>query len=134
MKNIYKKLVDAAKNAMKKSYSPYSRFRVGAALMINENKIYTGTNIENASYGLAICAERVAIFKALSEGEKKFKAIAVIPDSKDFCYPCGACLQVMSEFNKDIDIILGNNRAKFKMIKLPQLLPNSFKLNKRKNN
>lgn len=126
MKNIYLKLIDSARVAMKKSYSPYSRFKVGAALLTDGNKIYAGTNIENASYGLAMCAERVAVFKALSEGKNKFKAIAVISDSKDFCYPCGACLQVLSEFVKDIDIILVNKMAKSKTIKLSQLLPNSF--------
>ncbi len=129
MGKIFHKLIDAAKEASKNSYSPYSRFAVGAAVLTADGKIFTGTNVENSSFGLTVCAERVAILKAVSEGKKKFKAIAVASQGKNFAYPCGACLQVMSEFSKDLDVIVvcGN---KFKVVKLQELIPFAFKLEK----
>ena len=99
-----KLLVQAAKEARKNAYAPYSKFKVGAALLTTDNKITLGGNIENASYGLTVCAERVAIFKAVSEGYKKFKALAVV--TKDGSYPCGACLQVMAEFAPGLTVII----------------------------
>lgn len=127
----YNELVNAAMKARKNSYSPYSRFRVGAALLTKEGKLYTGANIENSSYGLTVCAERTAIFKAVSEGEHNFTALAVACDTDQFnlAYPCGACRQVMTEFLKaDADIIVSINTGKYKIHKLNELLPNSFKL------
>jgi len=105
MKKIYKKLLKKAKEVLKNSYSPYSKFKVSSSLITEEGKIFTGVNVENASYGLTICAERVAIFKAVSQGYKNIKAILVYAD-KNPCYPCGACLQVMSEFNKNMKILI----------------------------
>ena len=93
-----RELMYLAENAKQKSYSPYSKFKVGAALLTKDGKIYVGANIENSSYPLTVCAERVAFFKAISEGEKEFEKIAISGSSDDFCFPCGACRQVMSEF------------------------------------
>ena len=108
-----KELFDLAVRASESSYSPYSHFRVGAALIAGSGKIYTGCNIENASYSMTICAERTAIFKAVSEGEKEIRAIAVAGSADDDysvpCTPCGACLQVMAEFGgDDLMIILSD--------------------------
>src|SRR5271157_4697941 len=106
MRIVYQRLIKEARKAMKNSYSPYSRFKVGAALLTDGGEIFSGTNVENCSYGLTICAERLAVYKAVSEGEKKFKAIAIVAGGKSCCYPCGACLQVLSEFVPDMDVIL----------------------------
>lgn len=126
----YNKLLDAAKKAMKNAYCPYSRFKVGAALLTKGGKVYTGTNIENASYGLTNCAERTAVYKAVSEGEKKFTALAVVSSGKRQAYPCGACLQVMREFSRDIDIITGTKHGKYRVKKISELLPMPFDMNK----
>ena len=125
-----RELMYLAGNAKQKSYSPYSRFKVGAALLTKDGKIYVGANIENSSYPLTVCAERVAFFKAISEGEKEFEKIAISGSSDDFCFPCGACRQVMSEFcGKDFVIILENGKE-IKSFTLGELLPYSFKLDK----
>ncbi|MBP5361672.1 MAG: cytidine deaminase [Ruminococcus sp.] len=121
-----KELFSAAVKAAENSYSPYSHFRVGAALMAADGRVFTGCNIENASYSLTNCAERTAVFKAVSEGIKNFKAIAIAGSStKDFskpCAPCGACLQVLSEFcGDDLVIILSNG-----WFKLSDFLPMKF--------
>jgi cytidine deaminase len=121
----YKKLILEAEEAKKYSYSPYSKFRVGAALLTKNNKIYRGCNIENSSYSLTICAERTAIFKAISEGESKFKAIAISTDGELLCPPCGACRQVLFELAGKIDVILAN-RNKSKIFKLKDLFPQPF--------
>jgi cytidine deaminase len=123
-----KLLLQAAKEAQKKAYAPYSKFKVGAALLTTDNKITLGCNIENASYGLTVCAERVAIFKAVSEGYRKFKALAVV--TSDASYPCGACLQVMAEFGPDLTVIISNGQNKTETLKLTNLLPKQFKLKK----
>ena len=128
---IYQRLLYAAKDAMKFSYSPYSQFRVGAALLTANNEIITGTNIENAAYGDTMCAERVAIFKAVSEGKKDFRALAVIGTSKDFITPCGSCRQVIKEFaelfNYDIEIIMSNeDMTKIVISTISHLLPVGF--------
>lgn len=123
------KLMEEAIKAKNNSYSPYSNFRVGAALITNEDKIYTGCNIESVSYTPTCCAERTAFFKAVSEGEKNFKAIAITGDT-EFCYPCGVCRQVMSEFcSKDFKIYIGNENN-IKEYTLEELLPNSFNMEK----
>ncbi|MCH8325406.1 MAG: cytidine deaminase [Bacteroidetes bacterium] len=101
----YKELADKALEAKKVSLPTYSNFHVGAALLTEDNKIYTGGNIETSSYSLTICAERTAIFKAISEGERKFKAIAIASDSDGFCSPCGACRQVINDLCGEIDFI-----------------------------
>ncbi|MBR1591764.1 MAG: cytidine deaminase [Ruminococcus sp.] len=122
-------LFKAAVQASRNSYSPYSKFRVGAALLTENGNIFTGCNIENASYSLTICAERTAVFKAVSQGEKSFKAIAVAGSADDDfakpCPPCGACLQVLSEFcTDDFIIILSDGEYK-----LSDFLPNRFDKN-----
>jgi cytidine deaminase len=126
VKEEYIKLVKEAKKARKKAYTPYSKFKVGAAVLSGDGKIFTGCNIENASFGLAVCAERVAIFKAISEGSSKFEAIAVIGDTDKPCSPCGACRQVISEFGEDIPLIMANLKGDVKIIKIKELLPEAF--------
>ncbi|MGN0241527.1 MAG: cytidine deaminase [Candidatus Weimeria sp.] len=125
-------LVNKAREAMNMSYAPYSRFNVGAALLCEDGSVFLGGNIENASYGASNCAERTAFFKAVSEGRRKFTAIAICggPDKNDtgFCPPCGICRQVMREFcGSDFKIILSADRGKqIKEYTLSQLLPESF--------
>ena len=107
------KLVSLAAEARKKAYAPYSNFAVGAALLAKSGRVYTGCNVENVSYGLTVCAERVAVFKAVSEGEREFEAIAVVTENG--VTPCGACRQVLIEFGDDIQVIVadtaGHRRA-----------------------
>ena len=117
----YKELLDMAKSARKNAYAPYSKFYVGAALLAESGNIYTGCNVENLSFGATICAERCAIAKAVSEGERGFSAIAVYAGEK-FTSPCGICLQTIYEFAKDIDIILADNGT-MKVYKLQELMP-----------
>ena len=126
----YKPLMIEAQRAREFSYSPYSHFRVGAALLTKGGKIYTGCNIENAAYSVANCAERTAIFKAVSEGERDFEAIAIVGgregETSEFCAPCGVCRQVIAEFcKKDFKIVLGNEN-KFEIYTLDKLLPFAF--------
>ncbi|NLY86409.1 MAG: cytidine deaminase [Tissierellia bacterium] len=118
-------LIKKALEAKKKAHVPYSNFRVGAALITDDGKVFTGCNIEISSYSPTICAERTAIFKAISEGHKKIKAIAVVGDS-DFTYPCGVCRQVIREFGKDATIIVANSEDDYREHKLEDLLPYSF--------
>jgi cytidine deaminase len=122
----YTQLADEAIKAKAKAHSPYSHFHVGAALLTEDNKLYLGANIENSSYSLTICAERTAIFNAYLEGERKFKAIAVAGDAQDFCPPCGACRQVMSDLCGNIDVIMVNPKKETKVLKLVELLPFAF--------
>jgi cytidine deaminase len=124
----FRKLLAAAKAAQRNAYAPYSKFRVGAALLTKSGKVYTGVNVENASYGLTICAERVAITKAVSEGERKFQAIAVVAPSKALS-PCGACRQVLAEFGEMVVICAdARNPRRFRLHLLSELLPHAFKL------
>lgn len=122
---VLNKLSEAAAKAAKNSYSPYSGFAVGAAVLTENGKVYSGTNVENASYGATMCAERVAIFKAVSEGEKKILALAVYTDAADYAYPCGMCLQVLSEFAEDIPVFV-TGKVGTKTFKLSELLPHRF--------
>ena len=124
-------LLSQAIEAMSKSYSPYSNCKVGAALLTKNGKVYTGTNIENAAFSPTVCAERVAFFKAISEGETEFSAIAVVGGKHGkidgIFAPCGVCRQVMREFcNDDFKIIMGINEREYKTINLSELLPISF--------
>ena len=119
------KLMDCAIKARENAYSPYSHFDVGAALLCEDSTLYEGCNIENASYGLTNCAERTAIFKAVSEGHIKFKALAVVADTEGPCAPCGACRQVMAEFKIPL-IIMGNLMGNIKIVTIEELLPFSF--------
>jgi len=122
---IYNRLIQAATEVRKKAYAPYSNFKVGAAVLTKEGKVFTGCNVENASYGLSICAERVAIFKAISEGYKNFIAIAVVADTETPVKPCGACRQVMAEFG-NYDVIMANLKGDVRIMKVSELLPEAF--------
>ena len=122
-------LLQKAREVQKNSYSPYSHFAVGVALLTKSGRVYLGTNIENASYGLSLCAERVAIFKAVSEGEKEFLKIAVIcPASEGICRPCGSCLQVMQEFAPELTVIMANAKGEQETRTLRELFPYPFGL------
>lgn len=121
-------LIAEALQAKEQAYAPYSKFSVGAALRTHSQKIYTGCNIENAAYSMTCCAERVAIFKALSAGEKNFVEMAIVADTKSPISPCGACRQVMSEFFKPtVSIHLTNRDQLVKTVTIADLLPFSFK-------
>lgn len=125
-----KELMEIAVKAREMSYSPYSNFRVGAALLGKSGKVYTGCNVENAGYSPTNCAERTALFKAISEGECKFRAIAIVggPNDKlnDFCPPCGVCRQALAEFcDKDFRFVLGTP-DKIKIVTMEEILPYSF--------
>ncbi len=117
-------LFKRAGEAREKSYSPYSHYKVGAALLTSSGQIYTGCNIENASYGPSVCAERTAIFKAVSEGERNFTAIAIV--TSDGGMPCGVCRQVIREFAPNLTVIVGNMEGKYQVFTLADLLPHSF--------
>lgn len=120
-------LIAQSKIAREKAYVPYSKFKVGAALLAEDGTIYQGCNIENSSYGLANCAERTAIFKAVSEGVKKFSAIAVVADTVGPCSPCGACRQVISEFcAPDMPVYLTNLKGDIQQTTVGDLLPGAF--------
>ena len=120
-------LVEEAKKASAFSYSPYSHFRVGAAVLCSDGSVFTGCNVENASYGAAICGERTAMVKAISQGHRDFVKLAIYcPDSEDFGMPCGICRQFMCEFNYDLEIYIGRPDGAIKMWTLRQLLPEAF--------
>ena len=118
-------LIKKALEAKEKAYVPYSNFRVGAAILTEDDKIYTGCNIEIASYSPTICAERTAIFKAVSEGHRDIKAIAIVGDS-DMTFPCGVCRQVIREFGPKAKIVIANSIDEYKIYSLDDLLPHSF--------
>jgi cytidine deaminase len=119
-------LVEAARAAREHAHAPYSRFRVGAAVRAKSGRVFGGCNIENASYGLTLCAERVAIFKALSEGERGFDAVAVVTDSDILTPPCGACRQILWEFCGDAEVILANLAQRIEVHRVSALLPKPF--------
>lgn len=124
---MYKELVKAALEEKNKAYAPYSGFKVGAVLITDAGNMYTGVNIENVSYGATNCAERTAIFKAISCGERKIKTIAIASDSKDYIFPCGICRQVLVEFGfEDTEIICSKNTGEFNVYTLKQLIPYAF--------
>ncbi|MBR6637154.1 MAG: cytidine deaminase [Phascolarctobacterium sp.] len=121
------KLLNAALSARERAYAPYSKFLVGAAVLAKSGKIYTGCNIENASYGLTLCAERNALFSAVGAGEREFTALCVVGDTEAPISPCGACRQVMAEFKVPC-IILANLKDDVKEYTLEELLPYGFSL------
>ena len=121
-------LLAAAAKAKEYSYSPYSKFRVGAALLTAEGRVYAGCNVENSSYGLTNCAERTAVFAAVAAGERHFSAIAITSDSPDFTAPCGACRQVLVEFNPQLRVIMGNVHGEYQVKTAEELLPLHFSL------
>ncbi len=121
-------LLFIADKAMKNAYAPYSKFRVGAALLCRDGTIFTGCNIENATYGATNCAERTAIFKAVSEGQREFEAIAIVSSGGGETFPCGICRQVMAEFAPEIKVILRDEEGNEHIYPLMELLPKSFTL------
>ena len=119
-------LTSAALQARLNAVAPFSKFKVGAALEDSEGRIHTGCNVENATYGLTVCAERIAVFKALSEGVRKFRRVAIAADADVLTPPCGACRQILWEFCGDIEIILVNPRGKTETWQLKDLFPKPF--------
>jgi cytidine deaminase len=119
-------LLDAALAVRANAFAPYSHFQVGAALEDIDGRIHTGCNVENATYGLTVCAERVAVFKAISEGVRKFRRMAISADTETLTPPCGACRQILWEFCGDIEIILVNPRGKTETYQLKDLFPKPF--------
>ncbi|HEX8493692.1 MAG TPA: cytidine deaminase [Pyrinomonadaceae bacterium] len=119
-------LIEAARVVRERSISPFSHFRVGAAVETVDGKIFTGCNIESASFGLTACAERVAIWKALSEGEKRFKRIAIVADTEQLTPPCGTCRQIIWEFARDATVTLANLRGEVETDEVRDLLPRAF--------
>lgn len=126
MENLEKELIEKATEVRERAYAPFSNFRVGAAVRTGGGRIYTGCNVESASYGLTVCAERVAIWKAVSEGEKEFTHIAVVADTKELTPPCGVCRQIIWEFCGDIPITLANPAGKTETLQMKDLLPRAF--------
>lgn len=122
-KELYKKAVEAMPNA----YAPFSKFKVGAALLTKTGEVFTGVNVENSSYGGTICAERTAFVKAISEGFREFEALAVVT-SEGFGWPCGICRQFMFEFSPELKVISGPDEDNLKIYELNELLPEGFKL------
>ena len=116
-------LVASARNAMRRAYAGYSGFRVGAALMTESGEVFEGCNVENSSYGLTMCAERNAVFQAVAHGKRKFRSIAIASDDAGFLSPCGACCQVLAEFNSHLEIILTTASGKIKVTSLHRLFP-----------
>jgi cytidine deaminase len=119
-------LISAARRARENAHAPYSNFRVGAALRATSGRIFGGCNVENATYGLTVCAERIAIFKAISEGERGFAAIAVVADTDTLTPPCGACRQLIWEFCGDVPVILANLKGKTEIFQMRELFPKPF--------
>jgi cytidine deaminase len=126
MNHTEKELIDAAREVRDLAHAPYSNFQVGAAVEAEDGTIYTGCNVESASYGLTVCAERVAIWKGISEGVKKFGRIAVVVDTEELTPPCGVCRQIIWEFCGDVPVILSNLKGKTETIQMSELLPRAF--------
>lgn len=125
----YSKLIEQAINAKKNAYAPYSNFKVGAAVLCKNGKVFAGCNVENSSYPVSSCAERTTICKAVSEGEKDFVAIAIVGgDLSEYCFPCGMCRQLIVEFNADMDVIVARSLSDYQVYKASELLTHHFKL------
>ena len=120
----YRELVALATEARKRAHAPYSHFPVGAAVLAESGKIYVGCNVENVSYGLTMCAERVAVFRAVCSGERGFRAIAVVTETQSS--PCGACRQVLSEFVQDMDVVVADAEGRTELHRLADLFPHPF--------
>jgi cytidine deaminase len=123
---VFQPLIEAALQARSQSIAPFSSFQVGAAVRAESGKVYTGCNIESASYGLTVCAERVAIWKALSEGERHFTELAVVADTETLTPPCGTCRQIIWEFAKSANIVFANLRGETETFQIAELLPRAF--------
>ena len=119
-------LIKTAKAARLRSVAPFSSFLVGAALRTEDGKVFTGCNVESASYGLTVCAERVAIWKAVSEGERHFSELAIVADTETLTPPCGTCRQIIWEFAKNATIVLGNLSGETQIVSIKELLPRAF--------
>ncbi|MCI9367856.1 MAG: cytidine deaminase [Oscillospiraceae bacterium] len=119
-------LVDLAFTMLERSYVPYSKFPVGAALLCGDGTVFTGCNVENAAYGSTICAERTALVKAVSEGRRAFAALAVAGRSEDYCWPCGACRQMLYEFAPDLTVLVARGDGAYVKLPLKELLPHGF--------
>ena len=119
-------LVKIAGDMRQKAYVPYSKYQVGAAILCKDGSVYTGCNVENASYGMTICGERTALVKAVSEGNKDFDMLAVISNSDEYCMPCGACRQMLDEFAPDLTILCAKANGEYKEFTMKELLPYSF--------
>ncbi|WP_297713508.1 cytidine deaminase [Clostridium sp.] len=124
----YKKLIQSALEAREKAYCPYSNFKVGAAILFEDGKIYTGSNVENASFGATNCAERTAIFRGVHEGNREIKAVAVVGDTNSYTYPCGICRQVIAEFIADekVPVIIIKNENDYIVKTFEEILPGVF--------
>jgi cytidine deaminase len=123
-----RELINAAFDALENAYAPYSGFRVGAAVECEDGTVYSGCNVENAALGDTICAERVALLKAISQGHRVFVRIAVAAHSDAYCMPCGSCRQVISEFSKEIEVLSARTDGRYVSYKLSELLPHQFEL------
>ena len=119
-------LIEAATRARENAHAPYSHFKVGAAIEDHEGRIYSGCNVENATYGLTVCAERVAVVKAVSEGVKRFRRIAVVADTAALTPPCGACRQILWEFCGDAELVLANLKGQTETMRLSEIFPRAF--------
>ena len=126
MEHSEKELVEAAIRVRENAYAPFSEFKVGAALVTDDGQIIVGSNVESASYGLTVCAERVAVWNAISHGERKIKKIAVVADTAELTPPCGVCRQIIWEFGGDIPVILANLHGKTETVQMKDLLPRAF--------
>ncbi len=126
MKHADEELIEAATAVRENAYAPFSDFRVGAALETDDGEVITGCNVESASYGLTVCAERVAIWKAISQGKRKIKHIAVVADTEELTPPCGVCRQIIWELGGDIPVILANLKGKTEVLQMKDLLPRAF--------
>jgi len=123
-----RELLNLAKQASENAYAPYSRFKVGAALECADGRLFTGCNVENGALGSTMCAERVAIYKAVSEGARRFSRIAIYGESEDYCMPCGSCRQVLSEFSQDMEVLCARASGGYVSYKLGELIPHPFRL------
>jgi len=126
MEHSEKELVEAARRVRENAYAPFSEFKVGAALETDDGQIIVGSNVESASYGLTVCAERVAVWNAISQGKRKIKRIAVVADTEDLTPPCGVCRQIIWEFGGDIPVIFANLTGKVETVQMKDLLPRAF--------
>lgn len=126
MEHTDKELIEAARDVRENAYAPFSKFKVGSAIETDDGEIVAGCNVESASYGLTVCAERVAIWKAISQGKRKIKKIAVVADTEDLTPPCGVCRQIIWEFGGDIPVVFANLSGKVETVQMRDLLPRAF--------
>lgn len=126
MEHTEKELVEAATKVRENAYAPFSEFKVGAALETDDGQIIVGSNVESASYGLTVCAERVAVWNAISQGKRKITKIAVVADTEDLTPPCGVCRQIIWEFGGNIPVIFANLNGKVETVQMKELLPRAF--------